>query len=179
MRKIWSSLTLGLASLLACVPSSHAQAVHTADRNTRIQAGLGVMYLSPDYGDHNIAGFSGWADYDFSKWVGVEIGAHLGEFSTPDDITENTYFVGPRLTYHHRKFTGYGKLMVGRGTITNTLFNLSSSYNFYSYGGGVEYKVNRRINIRAVDVDVQKWGDFEPHTLSPMAITVGVSYIIH
>jgi hypothetical protein len=176
---MWSSLLFCAASLLVATPMLNAQAVYTADRTTRIQAGAGVMSLSPDYTDGNIIGFSAWGDYDFSKYVGVEVAAHLGEFITPGDITENSYFVGPRLIYRRHKLTGYGKILIGRATITNTDYNLSSSYNVFAYGGGVEYKIMRKINVRVIDFELQSWPDFQPRSLSPMAITIGASYIIH
>src|SRR5450631_1619730 len=129
MKKMWFSLFFCFASLLVVVPSLNAQAVYTAEQKTRIQAGGGIAILQPDYTLGNVIGFSGWADYDFSKWVGVEFSAHLGEFITPGDITENSYMIGPRVTYRRHKFTVYGKALVGRATITNQNFNLSSSYN--------------------------------------------------
>ncbi len=179
MRTMWSSLLLFAASLIVVTPLLNAQAVHTADRTTRIQVGGGVTYLNPDYGPSGVIGFAAWGDYDFSKYIGVEIASHLGEIITPGDITQNSYFVGPRLFYRRHKLTAYGKAMIGRATITNTQFNLSSSYNIYVYGGGIEYKLFRKINLRAVDFEMQSWPDFLPRSLSPLAITVGASYIIH
>jgi hypothetical protein len=179
MKKMWSSLILCFATLLFVIPSLHAQALYTAEQKTRIQAGFGVLSLNPDYTTGRVIGFSAWGDYDFSKYIGVEASAHFGEFITPGDITENSYLIGPRFTYRHRKLAAYGKALVGRATITNQDYNLSSSYNLYAFGGGVEYRVLRKINIRAFDVEMQKWPDFPPHGLSPMAITIGASYIIH
>jgi hypothetical protein len=179
MKNMWCCLILSVASLPALAPSLHAQAVYTADRKTRIQVGGGALILNSDYTAGNVIGFSAWGDYDFSKWVGVEVSAHLGEFITPGDITENSYLIGPRLTYRRRKLTAYGKVLIGRATITNQDYNLSSSYNIFAYGGGVEYKIMRKINIRAIDFELQSWPDFQPNSLSPMAITIGASYIIH
>ncbi len=46
-----------------------------------------------------------------------------------------------------------------------------------AFGGGVEYRVKHHYNLR-VDLEEQKWPDFSPHTLSPIAITAGVAYVI-
>jgi hypothetical protein len=167
------------ASLLALAPSLRAQAVYTADKSSRIQAGVGYLYLKPDYVNTNIQGISFWGDYDFLKHVGVEASVHLGSIITPSDISENSYMVGPRFMIRRHKFTGYAKFIFGRATINNQDFNLSSTYNAYAFGGGLEYKVMHRINIRAIDFEYQQWPNFEPHTLSPIAITVGASYIFH
>jgi|HubBroStandDraft_5_1064220.scaffolds.fasta_scaffold407153_1 hypothetical protein len=169
---------LGAASLLVLVPSLRAQADYTATKNSRIQAGAGFMYLQPQYVNSNIEGISAWADYDFWKFLGAEVSVHLGNVITPADINENSYAVGPRFIYHRRKFTGYAKILFGRATISNTDLNTSSSYNIYSFGGGLEYKITRRINIRVVDFDYQQWPNFEPSTLTPLAVTIGASYII-
>jgi hypothetical protein len=183
MTKKRLSLILGFVTLLALIPSLRAQAVYTAERTARIQAGAGVNIISPDYTNKNTEGVSIWGDYDFNKWVGAEVGAHFS-FITPDDWSETSYMVGPRGMYHFRKFTGYGKLLVGRATLTPqeelvTADHLqSSSYNAYAFGGGLEYRVTRKINIRAVDFEIQKWPNFEPHTLSPMILTFGAAYII-
>ena len=179
MSKLWSCLFVSFASLIVLSPSLHAQAIYTANQNNRIQVGVGAVVINPDYTEGNVLGFSGWADYDFSKYVGVEFSTHLGEFITPGDITEDSYMLGPRLTYRRQKLTVYGKALVGRATITNQNFNLSSSYNMFAFGGGVEYRVLHKINVRVVDFEQQQWPDFMPHALSPTAITIGVSYIIH
>ena len=108
----------------------------------------------------------------------MEASVHLGSIITPADIAEDTYMVGPRAMIHRRKLTGYAKLLFGRGSIINQDYNLTSSYNAYAFGGGLEYRVGRKLNIRAVDIEVQKWPNFEPHTLSPVAYTFGASYVI-
>ncbi len=69
--------------------------------------------------------------------------------------------------------------MVGRATITNQDLNQSSSFNIIAFGGGVEYRILRKINIRVFDVEAQQWPDFKPNSLSPMVGTIGASYIIH
>ena len=88
MKNKLSCLVLCFVSLLFLVPSSHAQAVYTADKASRIQAGVGYMYLKPDYVMTNIQGVSFWGDYDFWKFLGVEASVHLGDIVTPSqDMT--------------------------------------------------------------------------------------------
>ena len=173
------SLIFCAASLSVLAPSLLAQADYSANKNSRLQAGVGYLYLKPDYVNTNIQGISFWGDYDFLKHIGAEAVVHLGSIITPSDYSENSYMIGPRFMIRRRKLTGYAKLIVGRATITNIDYNVSSSYNAYAFGGGLEYKLLRKVNIRALDFEYQKWPNFEPHTLSPIAITVGASYIIH
>ncbi len=177
--KKWLQSLFGAAGLLILAPALHGQAVPGGTFRSHIQAGAGVMYLNNDYTDRSNKGISIWGDYDFTHLVGVEVEAHFGGIITPDDIGENSYLVGPRVMYHRRRLTVYGKLIVGRGTITNQLYNQSSSYNILpAFGGGVDYRVTHNLNIRAVDAELQKWPNFEPNTLSPLAISVGLMYVI-
>ncbi len=180
MKKLFLT-TLGFASLLVAAPALRGQATPTATQSSHIQAGAGVMFLDNDYTPKKAGGVSAWADYDFLRFFHTEVGAeaelHFGGIITPDDIGENSYLIGPRFAYRKNKFNVYGKIMFGRATITNQLFNTSSSFNIYAFGGGVDYHVKRKINIR-LDLEEQKWGNFEPHTLSPIPISLGVMYII-
>lgn len=169
---------LCLTFSLAFIQQLNAQAVYTAERTARISIGGGGSYLNTDYAPKPTYGPSFFADIDLFRHLGLEAEGHIGGVVSPDDIGENSFLAGPRVFLRRSRFTGYGKLMLGRGTITNQLFNLSSSYNIYAYGGGLEYRAARRITVRAIDFEQQKWPDFPPHGLSPLVMTVGASYII-
>lgn len=170
---------LGVVSLILLTPRLHSQAAPAGIFRSHIQAGAGVMYLYNDYSDRAVYGLSVWGDYDFTHLLGVEFEAHFGGLETPDDIGENSYLVGPRLMYHRKRFTGYAKLMIGRATITNQNYNQSSSYNVLpAYGAGLEYRVSHKLNVRVVDFESQRWPDFEPNSLTPLTISVGLMYVI-
>lgn len=173
---------LGLTAVLVfscCLaPLLRAQAGYTASRGGRIQAGAGVLYLHNDYTSAGDEGASVWIDADLNRYVGIEGEVHLGTLRSPSDIGENSYLLGPRLSYHRRKLTGYGKLMVGRGTIVNDFLNTSSSYTIFAGGGGVDYKLHGHFSLRAVDFEYQNWHSFTPHSLSPYTISTGVIYSI-
>ncbi len=179
MKNKWSRLIVGFVSLFAVVPMVHSQAAYTAERKTRIQAGVGALGLNPDYTTGSVIGLSAWADYDFAKHLGVEVSTHFQEFITPGDIAENSYLLGPRFIYRRKGLTAYAKALVGRATITNLNYSLSSSYNVYAFGGGLEYRIAHKFNLRVIDFEQQEWPDFQPHTLAPAAATFGLSYIIH
>ena len=163
---------------LAFISQLNAQAVYTAERTARITIGAGGSYLNTDYAPKPTYGPSFFADIDAFRHLGFEAEGHFGGIISPDDLGENSYLVGPRAFIRRSRMTGYGKLMLGRGIITNQLFNLSSSYNIYAFGGGLEYRAARRITVRAIDFEMQKWPSFPPNGLSPLIVTVGASYII-
>ena len=176
--KSFLSLFVILLGFSAFLSSARAQAVYTATGNTRIQAGGGYLYLRTDYADRPTGGLTLWGDYDFNRLIGAEAEAHFGGIVSPEDIGENSYLVGPRFSYRRHKLTIYGKVMVGQGSISNQNLHSSSSYKMYAFGGGLEYKVTRKINIRAIDIEEQKWVHFQPNVLSPVAISIGAMYVI-
>jgi hypothetical protein len=183
MKKIGFTTLLSLAVLLFSAPAIHAQAIYAAKENFRLQAGAGFLYLNTDYSPKSAQGLSVWGDVDLFRYrpvlFGAEVEAHFGGIITPDDLGENSYLYGVRASVPRRKLNIYGKLMFGWDTVTNQLLNKSTTYNVVpAFGGGVEYRVTRRINVRAVDVEMEKLPNFEPHTLSPLAISFGASYII-
>ena len=180
--KTWLPSTLGLASLLLLLPSMHAQAVATATKTGSLEAGVGVTYLHNDYSPRHNGGITIWGDYDFLHYfhttIGADVQLNYTGLDSPDDIGENTYLIGPRFSHRfYEKYDLYGKVLFGRGTISYQIYNTSSSFNVYSFGGGLDYHVARHYNIRG-EVDEQKWPNFEPHTLSPITASVGVLYII-
>jgi len=182
MNKTRTRILLSLAALLVLAPALHAQAVYAAKEYFKLQAGAGAMYLDNDYTNRAAEGIAIWGDCDFTHFRGLLIGAeaevHMGGIITPDDIGENSYLVGPRFSIQRRKFAVYAKILLGRASITNQNLNTSSSYNVIpAYGGGLDYRLSRKINIRVVDIEMQKWPNFEPNTLSPLSVTSGASYV--
>jgi hypothetical protein len=184
--KHFRSALFSLLGLLALAPLVHAQAVYTADRKSSIEVGGGINYIQPDYAAKSIIGASFWGDYNFTRLIGVQAEANLGTIITPTDIQQISFLVGPRVSYHRNKFTVSGKFMFGIGNITNNPADIpnfaansnNNPFGVLAFGGGVEYRVARKIAIRPIEIEVQKWGNFEPHTLSPMVYTFGVSYML-
>ncbi len=169
---------LSVCSLLATPQAVHAQASYTATRSARIQAGVGALLLNNDYSDGYNKGLTLFGDYDFCRFAGLEADLHFGGLAAPDQIGENSYLAGPRFTVHRRKAALYGKVLIGRGSITNQFSGVSTSFNVFAYGGGGEYRLAHKLNLRLFDVELQKWPDFESRTLSPVAVTAGIAYIL-
>jgi hypothetical protein len=187
----WSASLACLAGIFAISTSLHAQATPTAYRGGGdIQAGAALTFINGDYTystkSANIGGVSVYADYGITHVFGVEAEAHFGTIITPQDLSEKSYMIGPTATYHRGKLGVYGKLMFGRASITDQTFGqyykpdyfgAGMSYNAYAFGGGVTYRFKHHYNA-FVDLEDQKWPNFEPHTLSPIVMSVGVKYVI-
>ncbi|NYF51731.1 outer membrane beta-barrel protein [Tunturiibacter gelidoferens] len=174
-----------LIGCFVCVLSltyrSHAQAVPTASRTGAIQIGGGATFISPDYTQHYMKGISIYGNYDIGQHLGVEGDFHYSVI-TPADLSENSYLLGPRYKWHHKRFEPYAKVLfgIGRFGFQSGSFPVPTSYTYFQFapGGGLDIRATRHINVRAFDVEFQKWPGFAPNGLSPIAYTIGVAYTL-
>ena len=167
-----------------CLISSadlQAQAVYAANRNS-VQIGLGFSLAAPDYGERYIQGISFYGDLGLPRRFSLEGDIHYVSLHTPTDIGENTFLIGPRYTVLHQdRFNAYIKGMGGIGRFVYQLGYFqqphTDTFTAISFGAGMEYRASRHVNIRAIDIEAQKWPNYDPHTLSPFVITFGAAYI--
>ena len=170
----------------ARLPLGLAQATATASRIADLQAGVTFSYAQPDYGT-NWHGYGAYADLDLRYRLGLEFDFH--QLSGPNPVLyERTYEIGPRLSYSIRdRFIPYAKAMYGRGvfnfagtdTSGNAVQIANLAYNITSFGGGLDIKTIRGLNVRAFDYEYQRWGSFPPHGLTPGVFSFGVAYHFH
>jgi hypothetical protein len=158
----------------------HTQALPTAVGHGNLQAGVGWSLAGPDYGQKNIQGVTGFADFDFTAHIGVEADVHYIALETPEDLAENTYEIGPRYVYRKGRFAPYGKFVAGLGdlVIQETQDNpgkYSGTYFMYGFGGGLDILASHHIVVRAIDFEYQRWPSLG-NGLSPWVGTVGVAY---
>lgn len=166
--------------------ASHAQAVPMATRLGSVQIGAGFSFAIPDYGQTYIKGYTVYGDADLWRRVGVEADVHQINVFTPTDIGEDTYLVGPRFTIMRRdRVRVYAKALGGIGRFEYQSGTYHSphtdTFGVYSLGGGIEFRASQHINIRAVDIEAQKWPGyatpgFPAHGLTPFVTTFGAAY---
>ena len=159
----------------------HAQADHAAERLAVVQVGGGVSLVQPDYENSSIKGYSIYGDFDFSPHFGIEGDIHMATVITPNDIGESSYLIGPRYVFHRGRFHPYAKALLGVGVFTFEPVYVSSSsssstHKMYAFGGGLDIAVKRHLNVRAIDMEYQRWPGFGPSGLTPLAFTVGAAY---
>jgi hypothetical protein len=138
---------------------------------------LGAVF-QPDYAGEGIAqtspnrlwGVAAYADGTFNRWVQIEGEGRWLRYNEYLGIDESTYLVGPRvpiITFH--KLTPYGKFLVGTGS-----GSFLTGHSFVmAYGGGFDYRLGRRFNVRA-DFEYQQWR--VTPTLWPYGVSAGISY---
>ena len=174
--------------LFAAALSARSQVVPAATGRTFSLnvGGMGSIF-QPDYAGNLIAqaspnrlyGAGAYLDAHFSRWLQIEAEGRwmrVNQYYWGDPPTgngEDTYLIGPRIApYTFRKFTPYGKVLVGFG---NGSF-LTGRCLAVAYGGGVDYRLTRRFTLRAFDFEYQQW-QVTP-TLHPYGGSVGLSYKI-
>jgi hypothetical protein len=197
-RSIFALLFIAFSSV-ALVPARGQVVPSATERVFTIRAGGLASAFQPDYAGNGVAqtgplrlyGVGAFVDAYFSRWVQPELEMRWGRFNEYacngqcPGIDENTYSIGDRVpikTFH--KFTPYGKVLVGLGNgswLTGTAFVIS-------YGGGVDYRLNRKFTIRCADFEFQQWPVTSPSaipgqaatsfTVRPYGLSAGVSYRI-
>ena len=175
-----------------CLAGSSAQALHaqahaTASRTGDLQIGGTFDLAKPDYTDLTFKGFGAYATFDFRYHWGIDAEFHqLDDPNSTQGVYERTYEIGPRYVLHYGRFSPYAKAMYGRGVFNfppaasdptgGAAANLA--YNIFTGGGGVDYHLNRSINLRA-DYEYQIWRAFPPTGLSPQVFSFGAAYHFH
>jgi hypothetical protein len=177
-----SLLTLSLVTLL---PSAlHAQATAAATRGGIAQVGAAYTISNEDqYPGKHLQGMTIYGTFDLNNHLGVEGNVHLASlFKSYYDYKETSFSGGLRWTEHFRKFSPYGKGVVGFGhssAVTPQQIvggSTPGSYFLFGLGGGLDYSLTPKMNIRCVDFEYQRWPNFPPHGLTPPLLSFGAAY---
>ncbi len=179
MKYGFSALAL---ALFAGFAASHAaaQASATATGNA-LAVGLSYQNIDPDYGPVRASGVGIFANYDFARYVGVTAEVNLQTAFSSVVFLEKTYMVGARGEYHHNRYLGYGKVLVGGASSSNNtnnpgLLNAPGSYGAAAFGAGLEVRLEHHITVRALDYEQQHWLGYHPHGLTPSIFSFGAAY---
>jgi len=115
------------------------------------------------------------------KGTGAGSRRHGGEQRRrgPADIGEDSYLVGPRYVFHYGRFHPYAKALLGIGRFQyqyDTVPHTTYTYKIYAFGGGLDIQATHHINVRAIDLEYQRWPGYPPSGLTPIVGTIGVAY---
>jgi len=135
---------------------------------------------------------------DLSIWGPIELSKGYAGFDctdgnvppnclpSPSGLREDTVEAGPLYTWRpYTKVHPYAKFLIGYGNMdfpprlpsypSGRLYD-KDTRTFFAPGGGLEYRVTQRVNIRA-DYEYQFWPNFLGHNfLSPSGVSVGATY---
>jgi hypothetical protein len=171
-----------LVVLIAFPCGLFAQATPAASRPLDLQIGVGISAAQPDYSAPHIKGITIYGTLDFRRFrhLGIDGEIHDLKIVTPSDIGQSSYLLGPRYEWRIGRFRPYAKALFGIGNFEfqKGYYPVDSSGNYfiYAFGGGVDLRATRRINVRLFDIEQQEWPSFENHGLSPLVGTIGAAY---
>jgi len=188
---------LSFVAALTFAPVAHGQASPTASRGADLQVGAGFTWAHSDYVPNNIGGFAFYANYDLVGLFGIEANFHRVRDPNSDPLvpsnhfSETTYEIGGRYVrhYYQGRIAPYGKVLYGRGVVNFPAHQILTpdgletyidniGYNLVSFGGGADYRLNHRVNLR-VDFEYQHWFAHDrelPGGLGPYLFTFGGAY---
>lgn len=125
-------------------------------------------------------GEGAYVDFKFSRWVQVEAEGRWLHFHQYGGVAQGNYLIGPKVSVlQARRTTVYAKAL---GGYSNMNFGVNQGYGQYTtlaFGGGLDWKVTRRLSIRALDFEYQYWPSWAQNsTLSPYGASMGIGYRI-
>lgn len=170
-------LAIGLA---ACDSFARAQVTPSATgRRLQLFAGAEGAMFQPDYAGQGVAqsspnklfGIGAYIDADFTRWIQIEAQGRWLHWNQYAGIDQNTYQIGPRVPiYHYHGLTPYGKFLIGWGSGSF----LTGRATALTFGGGVDYRLNRKFTIRAFNFEYQDWRTTP--ALHPYGGSIGLAY---
>jgi len=125
-----------------------------------------------------LQGIGGYFDLNYTAMFGAEGEIRLLRFNQMNSVHEDTFMIGPKITYRVKKYEPYGKVLFGVGEINFPYSFAHGGYFAMAFGGGLDYRVTPRLKIRAIDYEYQYWPGFLNHSLQPYGFSVGASYRI-
>jgi hypothetical protein len=107
---------------------------------------------------------------------GIEAETRFLRIRTDENVNQTNYLAGPRIAFQTGKIRPYAKFLVGTTRI-NAPFNYGQGTFFtYAPGGGLDYRYNKRLTIRVLDVEYQIVPAFLGTEVRNFGISVGASY---
>lgn len=159
-----------------------SQVVPSADRGgLTLSVGGALSAYQLGYGKLSVMGPAIFVEADGRRHFGVEGEARWLKFhgkTSQDgpaaDERAATYLIGPRYSTYYGRFQPYLKGLVGAGHF-NFPYNLGrDDCLVIALGGGVDYRLTRRIRWRAVDFEYQSWPQFHYGQMSSYGASTGI-----
>jgi hypothetical protein len=164
-----------LASCLAGPRPAFAQVVPSADAGgARLTVGATATGYALQYGQRKMFGVAAIADLDTNRRIGIEGEAQWLIFHQTANVHTATYLIGPRYHMTFGRFQPYAKGLVGFGQF-NYPYNLGQDTDLViAPGGGVDFRLTRKVRLRLADFEYQFWPQFHYGALSSYGVSSGV-----
>lgn len=156
-----------------------AQAVEAMEgRGFYINAGGMASGFMPGDQNQAVIGVGTYVDFHFSHWIQIEGEGRWMRWNGYYGETEDNYLIGPRVPVYRlgRRGQIYGKALIGLAK-QNFAFGGYGSFTALAFGGTLDYKLTRKLTLRAVDFEYQYWPVWLPgESLQPYGVSVGAAY---
>jgi opacity protein-like surface antigen len=183
------------AAILACLAlaalTAGAQAVHSANQSqfsltvggaiSAFQPGTRVSIPDKSSAENNF-GAAAYIDLKVNRWIQLEAESRWLRFTLSSPVaglkqdSQDNYLVGPRFPLHHfGKATPYAKALFGYGRLPFSTYYSPDPNSLLAYGGGLDYRLTRKISIRPVDFEYQQWIGLPIHSYGASS---GINYRI-
>ncbi|GAC1427113.1 MAG: hypothetical protein NVSMB62_24830 [Acidobacteriaceae bacterium] len=170
---------LGLA--LAATGIASAQATATATRAAEVNAFGGIAAINPDYGQKFNFGYTAGVSYNrvapnvLAPGLELRVTGASGNTVSQSSVLAGLHFQSAPLFGAQPYMTA----LMGIGSIgyTYSFQTRPTEHDFvYAVGAGAEVPIRRNLRLRA-DILQQTWS-YQPHNLTPIAVTIGLSYTV-
>lgn len=163
-------------------PGACAQAIESAETRTlSISAGGTASVFHPGHDGNALVGAGTVVDVHFSHWFQIEAEGRWLYWNQYYGQHQSNYLIGPRIPVKQfGKAELFGKALIGVGKETFPYGYGYGSFTAFAFGGTLDYRMSRRITLRAVDFEYQYWPNWlNSQSLSPYGVSVGVGYRVY
>jgi len=168
---------LPLAILFGCIGPrlSLAQVVAAGDQGgAGLSAGVMGSGYTLQYGQRKMAGIAGFVDLDTKRRLGIEAEGRWLEYHQTANVHAETYSIGGRYHFDVGRFQPYAKGLVGFGDFNFPYNYAHGRYLVVTAGGGLDFRLTRRIYVRAVDFEYQDWPQFTFGNMNSFGVNAGL-----
>jgi hypothetical protein len=171
----WVAAFIAVFIALAMAGAAHAQ-VPPAATSGGFGLSVGVTGSGEfvQYGERKMVGFTGFADFDTVRHLGVEGEAHIVQFRQTDNVHFSIYSIGGRYRLNYGRLQPYAKGLIGLGYFNFPYNYATGRYVVVTAGGGVDYRLNHSIHIRAADAEWQYWPGFTYGSMTTLGVSAGI-----
>jgi len=157
----------------------------TARQFTITAGGFGSAFVPNDGGNApygpgagQLVGVGTYVDLHFTHWIQIEGEARWLRLDEYAGEHFDNYLAGPKVSVHRfGRANVYGKALIGIGKMTFPHKYGYGTFTALAFGGGVDYRLSRKLTFRAVDFEFQDWPKFLPNAaIRPYGVSVGMSY---
>ena len=174
-RAVYALVLIAVAASLGLAREAAAQVTPSGDAgNFLLSAGGTASGYFLQYGERKMLGVTAFVDVDTIRHFGFEGEGRWLVFNQTESVTTATYLAGPRVHMSVGKFQPYAKGLVGVGEF-NFPYNLArGSYLVVGPGGGVDYRLSKKVSLRIADFEYDYWPQFTFGAMKSYGISSGI-----